>query len=108
MIETTKMARIKKIVLNLFRTSVYLMVFVIALSLVFGLLVIEDQPAVLEASAPTSQDVIEAREFVRGVRSAITPGRETSEPFTSSETQLNSVIKLGSGPIKCLDAGLSS
>jgi hypothetical protein len=93
--EKTKMTRIKKIALNLFRASVYLLVFVITLTLVFGYLVIEDQPAVLEASAPTSQDVIEAREFVRGVRSAITPGRETSEPFIASETQLNSVIKLG-------------
>ena len=68
------MARIKKIALNVFRASVYLLVIVIALALVFGFLVIEDQPTVLEASAPTSQDVMEAREFVRGVNSAITLG----------------------------------
>jgi hypothetical protein len=93
--EKNKMTHIKNIILNLFRASVYLLVFSIAFAIVAGFLVIEDQPAVLEASAPTSQDVIEAREFVRGVRSAITPGRETSEPFIASETQLNSVIKLG-------------
>ena len=89
------MARIKKSLLSLFQASVYLLVFLIALTVVFGFLVIEDQPAVLEATAPTSQDVVEAREFVRGVRSAITPGRETSEQFSATEAQLNSVIKLG-------------
>ena len=89
------MTRIRKIVASIVRASVYLLVFLIALTVVLGFFVIEDQPAVLEAPAPTSQDVIEAREFVRGVRSTITPGRATSEPFIASEAQLNSVIKLG-------------
>ncbi len=61
----------------------------------FGFLVIEDQPTLHDVSAPTAHDVTEAREFVRGVRSAITPGVVASEPFVASETQLNSVIKLG-------------
>jgi hypothetical protein len=89
------MARIKNIALKLFRALVYLLVSFVFLIIVFGFLIIEDQPAVLEASAPSSQDVVEAREFVRGVRSNITPGHGTSEPFIASETQLNSVIKLG-------------
>ena len=62
----------------------------------FGFLVIEDQPTLHVVSAPSTHDVTEAREFVRGVRSAVTPGVAASEPFVASETQLNSVIKLGS------------
>lgn len=90
------MARLKKIVLNIFKASVYLLVLMVIFLAAFAVVIVEDQPTVLEASAPTSQDVIEARVFVRGVRAAIEPGRGTAEALVASEAQLNSVIKLGS------------
>ncbi len=83
-----------KVVLSLFRGSVYLLVLLFVLTLAFGLLVIEDQPTLHDASAPTTHDVTEAREFVEGVRSNITPGGAASELFVASETQINSVAKL--------------
>ena len=63
--------------------------------LAFGFLVLEDDPLVADGDAPTPEDVVEAREFVRGVRSATRSGGVTAAKIVTTEEQLNRVIKLG-------------
>ncbi|WP_319544745.1 hypothetical protein [Ruegeria conchae] len=62
---------------------------------VFVLVVVEDAPLVEAGAPPSPKDVTEAREFVRGLRSAIQPKLSETASFTTNEDQLNSVLKLG-------------
>ncbi|WP_242500605.1 hypothetical protein [Tropicimonas sp. IMCC6043] len=62
---------------------------------VLAMLFLEDQPAIAFGGPPVPEDVVETRAFVRGVRAAIQPDQPVPEPFSTTETQLNSVIRLG-------------
>ena len=62
---------------------------------VFAVLVLENRPIVTKMSAPTPNEVVEARAFVHGVRSSIKSGVASSAEFETNEVELNSVIKLG-------------
>lgn len=92
----TYMSRLLKTVLKLLKAAVFLLALMTICLAVFAALIMENNPTVQKPTPPTSQDVVEARAFVRGVRSAISPENTTSEQFVASEAQLNSVIKLGS------------
>jgi hypothetical protein len=58
-------------------------------------MVLDDHPAITESSAPTPQDVVVARSFVRDIRSAAGTGATPGEPLVLSETDLNSLLRLG-------------
>lgn len=75
----------------LFRTLLVLVVVLVGLAV----LMLQRDPLVAEFSAPTSEEVIEARSFVSGVRRAVDPSQSDSSEFVTHEQQMNSVIKLG-------------
>ena len=83
------------VVRKLLKILIYLCGALVMAALALGFLVLEDAPLVAEGGAPTAEDVAEAREFVRGVRSAIQPGDARAATFVTNEEQLNRVIKLG-------------
>ncbi|CUH45868.1 hypothetical protein [Ruegeria atlantica] len=76
--------------LLIYSSAALLVVFVL-----FFIFVLEDAPLVEAAAPPSPKDVTDAREFVRGLRSAIQPNSSTPVSFTTNEEQLNSVLKLG-------------
>ena len=74
---------------------IYMFSVFVILAVAFGVLVMQDSPLVEGAGAPTPDDVVEAREFVHGVRSALQSEGSQPAAFASNEGQLNSVMKLG-------------
>ncbi|MCY4337081.1 MAG: hypothetical protein OXC60_20735 [Litoreibacter sp.] len=71
---------------------------VIALCLVLGVMlwfVMENAPLVENSGPPTPQDVKDARQFVRDLRSAINTDLSEQASFTTKEAELNSFMKLG-------------
>ena len=62
---------------------------------VAGFLLTEPEPLVTDAAPPTSEEVAEARDFVRGLREAINPDTATTSDFVTTEAQLRSLLKLG-------------
>lgn len=79
-------------IFKLFRTLVLLTIIAV---IGLGLLIIESQPKVSSHSAPTSEDVVEARSFVRNVKAALSRAQTAPNTVASNEDQLNSAIKLG-------------
>ena len=82
-------------VLKLLKLLIYLSVTLGAGMLLVGFFVLEDHPLVDARGAPTAEDVVEARKFVRGVRSATRSGEARATSFVTTEEQLNQVVKLG-------------
>ena len=80
---------------RLLKLLIYSFAALLVAFVVVALAVVEDAPLVEAAAPPAPKDVTEAREFVRGLRSAIQPGLSVPASFTTNEDQLNSVLKLG-------------
>ncbi|MEX0340729.1 MAG: hypothetical protein AB3N11_17020 [Arenibacterium sp.] len=57
--------------------------------------ILEAEPLVTEFSPPTSDEVIQARAFVKGVRDAVNPQISTTSEFVTRAEELNGVVKLG-------------
>lgn len=72
--------------------SLLLFVAAIALVLVLGL---QKDPLVTEFTPPTSDEVIEARAFVKRLRGVIDPSDAAASEFVTNAGEMNSVIKLG-------------
>lgn len=62
---------------------------------VLVVIILEDAPLVQAGGPPSPEDVVETREFVRSLRSAIQPGLSAPSSFATNEKQLNSVLDLG-------------
>lgn len=88
------------------RLAFCLLLFSVAL-VILGVVIIEREPSVKIASAPTPDDVKRAREFVRNVRKAIDPDRWGPEVLVSNEDELRAVAKLGSRIIPGLRSEIS-
>jgi len=78
------------VVLKLLSVLALFLAGAVALSLLF---ILEGAPAVQDRGAPTPEDVVLARTFVRDLRSAAEVGADT--PFVASASQLDSVLRLG-------------
>src|SRR6056297_3485591 len=76
-----------------------LVVFVLFAGVLAGsaiyVMVLDDRPLIAESSAPKPQDVVVARSFVHSIRSAAGNGATPTEPLVMSETELNSLLRLG-------------
>lgn len=59
------------------------------------ILLLEDDPLVAEKSAPTPQDVVVARSFMRDVRNAAGTGQAQGDPLILTTSELNSLLRLG-------------
>lgn len=76
-----------------------IVVFLLVASLLAGaaiyVMVLENRPLIAENSAPKPQDVVVARSFVNSVRSAAGNGSAQTEPLVLTESELNSLLRLG-------------
>ncbi|EDM72764.1 hypothetical protein RAZWK3B_01050 [Roseobacter sp. AzwK-3b] len=76
-----------------------LVVFVLVAGVLAGsaiyVMVLDDRPLIAESSAPKPQDVVVARSFVHSIRSAAGNGATPTEPLVMSDTELNSLLRLG-------------
>ena len=82
---------IRWLVRVLIRAALLLAVLLIGL----GLVLTDSAPTVAERAAPTPEEVVQARDFVRELRNSISTDNAGSSRFVTTEAELNSVITLG-------------
>lgn len=79
----------------LFKFLVKVALVVAICAVLAALLVLDDDPVVTDFNPPTSEEVIQARAFVKGVREAVNPDVSATSDFITRVDELNSVVKLG-------------